>query len=136
MIFKGMILPCITYNSTANLKFTRSQTKRFQTMDNMVAKLIKEKQRPILNEIHNHSLLLVRKCLENKVCENFVNYFDIKSHQKVTRNNGFMINLPKVKLHYSRSGFYFMAGYLYNALPLNVRKLENFNQFKRSILEN
>ena len=42
-----------------------------------------------------------------------------------------MLELPKCKLEVAKSGFYFMGAKLYNELPLEYRKENNFGLFKK-----
>ena len=38
-----------------------------------------------------------------------------------TRNNGKLLKIPKVKLEFARSGFFFMGARIFNFLPKEVR---------------
>ena len=38
-----------------------------------------------------------------------------------TRNNGKLLKIPKVKLEFARSGFFFMGARIFNSLPIKVR---------------
>ena len=40
-----------------------------------------------------------------------------------------------IKLKYAKSGFYSMGVTLYNELPLNIRKIESFNLFRKNVLK-
>ena len=53
-----------------------------------------------------------------------------------TRNNGYKAKLPKIRLEYSRGSFYYMGAKLYNNLPLDTRKTEDFNSFNKLLEEN
>jgi hypothetical protein len=45
--------------------------------------------------------------------------WDKRLHMKdQTRNNGYQLKLPKIRLEYSRRSFYNMGAKLYNDLPL------------------
>jgi len=104
-IYKGMILLCVTYNCTINLNLTQTQLQKLQNIDRMAMKVTGEQQPVVLNEIKKHSIMLVRKCLENQTCENFNDYFTKQLHDRVTRNNGFSLKVPKTKLKYAQCGF-------------------------------
>ena len=43
-------------------------------------------------------------------------------HNTMTRNNGYKVILPKIRLENSREAFYYMGAKLYNSLPLDTRK--------------
>ena len=44
---------------------------------------------------------LVRRCIDGNVCSNFVNDFVKRDHVVATRNNGYQLELPNVRLEYS-----------------------------------
>ncbi len=53
----------------------------------------------ITNEIQRQNCLLVKKCLEKQTNSLiFDNYFKMLSHEKSTRNNNALIEIPRVKL--------------------------------------
>ena len=130
-IFKAMILPCITYNSTVNLNLTQTQRQKLQTINQLAEKIIGKKQTSIENEIKNHSVMRVRKCLQKETCENFKDYFKIQPHYQVTWNNNYLLQIPKTNLKYAKNGFFSMVVTLYNELPTKTRKIENFDAFTK-----
>ena len=131
--FKAMILPCITYNCTINLNLTQAQRQKLQTIDRLSEKIIGKKQTSTEKEIKKHSVMLVRKCVQKITCENFKDYFKIQSHDRVTRNNNYLLQIPKTKLKYAKNGFFSMGVTLYNELPTKTRKIENFNAFRKDV---
>ena len=132
-IFKAMILSSITYNCTVNSNLTQTQRQKLQTIDRLAEKIIGKKQTSIENEIKKHSVMLVRKYVQKGTCENFEDYFKIQSHDRVTRNNNYLLQIPKTKLKYAKNGFFSMGVTLYNELPTKTRKIENFNAFKKDV---
>ena len=56
---------------------------------------------------------LRRKCLDNRMCTNFDNYFETKTGGINTRNNNLFLKLPKVKLD----------------LPIEIRREGDYDQF-------
>ena len=40
--------------------------------------------------------MLVRKCVQKEAGENFKDYFKIQSHDRVTRNNNYLLQIPKI----------------------------------------
>ena len=134
-IFKAMILPCITYNCTVNLNLTQTQRQKLQTIDRLAEKIIGKKQTSIENEIKKHSVMLVCKCAQKETCENFKDYFKIQSHDRVTRNNNYLLQIPKTKLKYAKNGFLSMGVTLYKELPTKTRKIEDFNAFRKDVFD-
>ena len=78
--------------------------------------------------------MLVLKCIQKETRENFKDYFKIQSHDSVTRNNNYSLQIPKTKLKYTKNGFFSMGVTLYNELPSKTRKIENFNAFRNSLI--
>ena len=77
--------------------------------------------------------MLVRKCVQKETCENFKDYFKIQSHDQVTRNNSYLLQIPKTKLKYTKNGFFSISVTLYNQLLTKTRRIENFNAFRKDI---
>ena len=42
--YKGMIMPCLTFNCTVNLNFTNTQEKRLTSLDRLAAKVLGKEQ--------------------------------------------------------------------------------------------
>ena len=74
---------------------------------------------------------LVRKCLEENVCSNYLNYFTINKNSRNTRNSGHLLKIPRVKLEIEKSSFMFSGAKLYN--NLEIRKLEDSNVIMKEI---
>ena len=41
--------------------------------------------------------------------------------------------LPRIKTEYARKSFMFMGAKVYNELPLELRKIENYNEFEKQL---
>ncbi len=76
-------------------------------------------------------MLLVRKCLNKKLCTNFHDYFVINEHNARTRNRNILLRIPKVKLEFAKNGFFFMGARLYNSLPRAIR--ESTDDFEKKV---
>ena len=68
----------------------------------LAEKIIRKKKTSFKNKIFKHSVILVRKCVQKKICENFKNYFKSQSHDRGPRNNNCLLQIPKKKLKYSK----------------------------------
>ena len=73
---------------------------------------------------------MVRNCLDGNVCSNFMNYFEINAHERSTRNSGYQLKLPKIRLEYSRRSFTIWRQN-FDDLPLNIRKAEDHKSFNK-----
>lgn len=132
-----MILPIIRYNCIINLNLTRTQNEKFKSLSNRVKRVTTHQTKvlQIENERKRYACLLVRKCMDGTACCDFNIYFKQTKHRISTRNNGNLLQLPKVKLNVSKNSFYFMGAKLYNDLPLEIRKEASFNMYKRKLKE-
>ena len=52
-----------------------------------------------------------------------------------TRNNGYLITLPKMKLEYGRRSLKYMRAKIFDELPIKIREKYQDNDFK-NILKN
>ena len=80
-----------------------------------------------------HAVLLVKKCLGGQLCENFQDFFTVRAHEQNTRNNGFMLEVPKVKLQVAKSSFRLMGVKIYKDLPIQSRQIDSLLIFKEHI---
>ena len=108
-IYRGILLPVLLYACTTNLSLTNTQLSKLSSLDRIIARLATKKQTPILNQMTKHAVLLVRKYLDRQLCENFQNFFTIRAHEQNTRHNGFMPEVPNVKLQVAKSSFLSMG---------------------------
>ena len=134
-IYNSMIVPVLTYSSLANLKITNTQKNKLLSLQSRASKIIKfdatDSVVPSINNLRNrHACTFTRKCLSGDICENFQSYFRVQNHQINTRNNKCMLILPKMRTEFAKRSAEYMCSKIYNELPLDVRKEENFNKFK------
>ena len=120
-VYQSMVVPLLTYNCIANLNLNRTQLGRLCSLERRVSQILGEPMTPIFNLIKKHAVLRVEKCLSVGVCPSFRNYFQKLEHKVSTRNNGKLLKIPKVKLEFSRSGFFFMGARIFNSLSIEVR---------------
>ena len=134
-VYKGILLPIFLYSCTTNLNMKNSQLSKLTSLDNRITKIIGKQQTPIHNEIKRHAAMLVKKCLNNELCNNFEGFFEIRHHQRSTRNNGFLLQVPKVKLQLAKSGFRSMGVKIYNDLPIEYRQVDSLFTFGKLVTE-
>ena len=73
---------------------------------------------------------MVRKCLDNDICENFQGYFELQQQKTQARNSECLIRLPCIEAGCARKSFNFMGAKLYNEPPIDLRKTESFKQYE------
>ena len=73
------------------------------------------------------------KCIDKDICDTFQGYFEINDHKMRTRNNQYLVKLPKIKTVYAQKSFRFMGAKIYNELPINLHKTESFNAYEQHL---
>ena len=141
-IYKSFVLPLVNYCGVINLSINKGQLDKFKSLESRgrdilssfgeISKIILPK---IKDMIEKRACLLVRQCIDGKLCVNFRNYFEVLAHSKNTRNNKSSIKIPKVKLEFARKGFYFMGAKIYNLLPNELRCKESYSDFKNCLMK-
>ena len=130
-IYNAMIIPLMSFNNIIDLNFNDTQRKKFTSLHKR-AQIVTGNNN--INKIHDvvmrNACNIVRKCVENRLCEIFNGYFEKIEHSVRTRNSDCLLKLPKVKLDVAKNGFYFMGAKVYNSLPISIRKEGNYSKFK------
>ena len=132
-IYSMMIVPLLTYLSTVKLNHSETQKKMLKSLERRASMVTRVNVPSVFNLINREACCFVKKCLIGDVCENFKDYFVVNQHRQNTRNGGFLLKVPKVRLELGKSTFKFSGTKLYNDLPLKMRKLENYNIFCNEI---
>ena len=115
------------------MNLTRTQKKELASLGTQASKILNFGVAPIENELYKHSIELVRKCIKENVCSNFLEYFKINFHNKFTTNKELLLVIPKVKLEFARSKFFFLGAKLYNLLPREIRLSESEADFMKKV---
>ena len=129
-IFEMVIVPVLLYSSLIHLQLTKTQAKKFESIERRAKKIIGGENRicGIERRVKKKSCKMVKKCLGGKLCSNFNGYFEINKHEKNTRNRNFLLKLPKIKLEFGKKSFSYQGAKIYNDLPLEIRSSErNFD---------
>ena len=115
------------FNCLSNLKLNNTQINMLKSISRRIISVSSTTIIDFNKEIEKHASKTVRKCIDKSVCENFHNYFKLRSHNMNTRNNNISIELPKCKLEFSKRSFYYMGAKIYNGLPREIRESEGKN---------
>ena len=75
----------------------------------------------------------VHQCLYGNVCDVFNNYFHLKNTRVATRNNGSMVDIPRIRLEVARASFYYQGASIFNKLPIELRKEKSHSKFMKSV---
>ena len=122
-VFKSIIQPGMRYNCLAFLNLNRTRKEQLNSLDRR-AQFLTDLDVNSMNMFYKHAIRIVRKCLDGNLCSNFQNYFNVNIHKKATRNQNFYLMVPKVKLEFAKSSFYFQGVKLFNSLPVEIRRSE------------
>ena len=68
-----------------------------------------------------------------EVCDNMNGMFVVKQHGITTRNNGYKLEIPLVKLKLTKSLFRSMGVTIYNNLLIEHRKINSLLHLKKDI---
>ena len=136
-IYKSMILPVFNYCCLLLLKQSNTHTSRCKAFEVRACKIIRNGGEHVKIDVptlegfkKRRACEFVRKCLDSTIgCTNFDGYFDVITHEKLTRNNAYSLRLPKIKTEYGRKSVKFMAARIYNDLPLYIRSEKSFSKF-------
>lgn len=128
-IFTMTVQPILTYRSTVKLLYTNTQQKRLKSLMNRAERIVGRKVPCIISAINKEACCLVKKSLDKTLCSSFNDYFEINNHSRKTRNSGYLLKLPKVKLELGKQSFAYAGAKIFNDLPLGIRKVESYSQF-------
>ena len=133
-IYRSMVLPALTYCGILNLKLTRTQENKLNSLHNRASQIITQGQTceviSPLNAIKRRACVLVHNVLRNNVCHALSQYFAYQEHCKNTRNNGYNVCLPRIRTEYARKGFFYMGAKTFKELPLTARISDNVFAFR------
>lgn len=133
MIYNSMILPVITYCNIIQLKETDTKLKKYMSFEKRAIRIIEPQEKSNIHTIKDFrkrsACEFVRRCIDNNICSNFHQYFQVISHSISTRNNNSSIRLPAFKTEYGRQSTSFLAGKIFNDLPIEIRAEPSFSKF-------
>ena len=135
-----MIIPLITFNCLCKFNFTQTQKEKLLSISRRAKFIIygtKNQSDDFIDDItqvmKQHACLVVKKSLDSSLCRNYDNYFKLLEHEQGTRNNGFLLRCPGVRLELAKSGFFFTGVKVFNQLPLKIRQIADFANFWKNI---
>ena len=148
-IASSFILSRIDYCNSLYINLPAYQIQRIQRLQNYIARILLKKSRyehatPLLLELHwlpvksriDYKIAtLIFKCLDKSAPTYLMQL--IQLHEPVLNlRSGNKKLLVEKTAHYKSVGersFYFYGPKLWNSLPLDIRKIENFDIFKRHL---
>ena len=130
-IYKSLIIPVLTYCTILSIFDNKSRAARLSSIDSRATRIanIQADQAhavtltPTASMKMKHACMFARKCIDRKLFEKFAEYFSLLSHE----------NLPSVETEFSKRSVYFSRAKLYNELPVQIRQLDSFEIFPKSL---
>ena len=139
-VYSTFIIPCLVYCSILNINLTSTQIYKLDSIQRRASHIIygntpTSKTLPsIVNMKKIRACQMLKDCIDKKSCEELISSFSINSHEINTRNNGYLLKIPKCRTEYGKRSFTFMATKVFNKLPLDIRK--NFkNEYFMSLVK-
>lgn len=131
LLYNSVVIPLFTYCSILTYQTNNTYKLKVKAMETRANNIIYKVQplKIVSIELLNKKRIcqLVFQCLQNDVCENLQNYFELMSNN--TRNKNALIRFPKVRLETCKKGFYFSGAKVFNELPLKVRTATTLTEF-------
>ena len=79
-----------------------------------------------------HACKFVR-FLDDTCCKNFHGYFIKTERTQNTRNNKYLLQIPKLRTEFAKKSAQFMEAKMYNDLPIETRKEPSFSLFSNKL---
>ena len=136
-IYTLMIHPILTYAGPVKSTYTKTQMDKLVSL-HLRAKCITGNNHLncITNVIQRQICLLVKKCLEKQTnSQIFDNYFCMQSHERATRSNNTLIEIPLLKLEVAKQRFYVAGAKIFNSLPIEIRLTKDIKTFRSLIFD-
>ena len=138
-IYNSIVVPVFTYCGIVNLNLPRTSVEKLERIQQRAADIITKgktrniKLSPIVTSVKRHTCQLVRNSITKKFPPPMLNYFELISHTKSTRNNNISIKIPKVKTKIAQNGFFYQGAIVYNQIPRDIRTQEKDNLFSSKL---
>ena len=78
-------------------------------------------------------MITVNKCINDEICENFINYFEVNDNDKATWYQKYLLKLPKFRPELDKEEFYFEGVKLYGFLLTKVKQTQAFEDFLKDM---
>ena len=96
-----MIMPILTYQSTVKITFTNTQKEMLKSLQRRASVIVGHEVPFVIQLIHREACILT-----------------VNKHSQRTRNSGYLLKMPRVKLELGKNSFKYADSRLYNNIPL------------------
>ena len=121
-VFSLMVLPTLSYCSLLKPSFSNTQVKKLRSLERRSKSLINNFDPNIINLLKKRICFFLYDFINEKIFPRLNDFYELKVSKVNTRDNGYMVKLPKTKLGYGRLSLKFMGAKIFNDLPLEIRK--------------
>ena len=133
MIYTNIDIPVSTYCGTINLNLSRASLGKLDRIHERAVGIITKtntvKLTPIMTYVKRNACQIVRTSIAKQLLAVMINYSELLSHSKSTRNNRLSIALPRVRTKAAQKGFYYQGAMIYNSLTRDIRMQGNETLF-------
>ena len=134
LIYTSFVQSLLRFNCLSFLNITETRRKMLRSLDTRAKCIVNNPSINTIDMYYKHAVRTVKKCLDGLSCSNFNSYFTRSIHRKSTRNSGHMLVIPRVKLEFAKSGFYFQGVKIFNSLPLEIRQISSSAEFDTRLM--
>ena len=128
------LLPTLSYCSLLKPSFSSTQVKKLRSLERQSKSLIKNFDPNTIDLLKKRVCFFVHDVINEKIRPPLNEFYELKVSKVNTRNNGYMVKLPKTKLEYGRLSLKFLGAKIFNDLPLGIRK-QCFDKSPKSSLK-
>ena len=93
-----MVLPTLSYSSLLKPSFSNTQVKKLRSLERQTKSLTNNFDPNIINLLKKRVCFFVHDVLNEKIRPPLNDFYELKISKINTRNNGYMVKLPKTKL--------------------------------------
>ena len=108
--------------------------KKLRSLERQSKSLINNFDPNTINLLKKRVCFFVHDVINEKIRPPLDEFYELKVSKVNTRNNGYMVKLPKTKLEYGRLSLKFMGAKIFNDLPLGIGK-QCFDKSSKSSLK-
>ena len=138
LLYQSLIIPVLTYCSLLFINLTNTEKNKLKSFHARALDIINWRCQQTIHITPLELLFKKRACEFVVFClntniEQYRDYFEFTNHERITRNNGFLLRMPNLKLEYARKSVKYSCCRIFNNLPLDLRKKVFSNSFKSDI---
>ena len=108
-VFRFMVLPTLSYCNLLKPSFSNTLVKKLRSLERRSTSLRNNFDPNIINLLKKRVCFFVHDVINGKIRPPLNDFYELKVSKINTRNNGYMVKLPKAKLEYGCLSLKFMG---------------------------